>query len=344
MKGLIDIDGKLPNLALMKISSYYKSLGEQVEFVEYEKKKPKKNYDKIYASCLFTWNKDKIHKLQNIHGDKIQFSGTGYDFEEINKELVEVRHTELPPEIEKCVPDYDLYTVEDVYKRNCKGIGTKEGKMKKAEIITNMGIGFTSRGCVRNCGFCIVPKKEGCFRNVAEVKDLINPASNVITLYDNNFTADPNMIDKLKEIKERNLIIDISQGIDIRLLTEEQAKALSEVKHLRQIHYAWDLLSFQDKVLEGIKILSKYIKEYRHKCFILLGYNSTFEEDFYRFKRLEELGIQPYAMIYNKNERGDVRLHHFARWINGNFYTVCKFEDYTPWKKARNDGVQLSMF
>lgn len=41
MIGLIDVDSKIPNLALMKLSTYYKSIGETVEFVqegkEYEK-------------------------------------------------------------------------------------------------------------------------------------------------------------------------------------------------------------------------------------------------------------------------------------------------------------------
>lgn len=336
--GLIDVDGKLPNLALMKISSFYKSVGEHVEFVE-----PGEKYEKIYASALFTWNKKKIQELQEIYGEKIIFGGTGYDFEEIDRELVEVRHTELPLEIENCIPDYNLYTVEQIYKRTCGGIGTRESKMKKAEIVANMGIGFTSRGCIRKCGFCIVSKKEGAFREVAEIKDIINPKSNIITLYDNNFTADPNMLDKLREIKERKLIVDISQGIDVRLITDEKAKALSEVKHLRSIHYAWDLPEFEKQVTDGIKLLSESIKPYRHVCFVLVGYNTTFQEDMYRFIKLRELKVDPYVMIYNKNQHGDEKLKHFARWVNSRIYKSCKWEEYTPWVKEQLKGKQLKL-
>lgn len=335
--GLIDVDGKLPNLALMKISSFYKSAGEHVEFVELGKK-----YEKIYASALFTWNKKKIRELQEVYGEKIVFGGTGYDFEEIDGELIEVRHTELPLEIENCTPDYDLYTVEQIYKRTCGGIGTKQSKIKKAEIVANMGIGFTSRGCIRKCGFCIVSKKEGAFREVAEIKDIINPKSNIITLYDNNFTADPNMLDKLTEIKERKLIVDISQGIDIRIITEEKAKALSEVKYLRSLHYAWDLVEFENQIIEGIKLLSKYIKPYKHMCFMLVGYNTNFEEDMYRFIKLRELEVDPYVMIYNKNQHGDTRLKHFARWVNGRIYKSCNWEEYEPWVKSQLKYFQLS--
>jgi radical SAM superfamily enzyme YgiQ (UPF0313 family) len=207
--GLIDVDSKIPNLALMKISSYYKSLGEQVEFVQQDRQ-----YEKIHASAIFTKSKDKCLKLQGIYKDKIEIGGTGWDIEK-----------KLPDEIEYIKPDYNLYTAEMIYKR-IRGIGTRESKMKKAETIVNAGIGFTSRGCIRNCAFCFVPKKEGCFKQVAEIKDLIKTKSNVLILNDNNLTADPNCIDKLKEIKDRGLIVDINQGCDVRLIDDEYTLCL----------------------------------------------------------------------------------------------------------------------
>lgn len=318
MIGLIDVDGKLPNLALMKISSYYKSLGEHVEFVQTGKK-----YEKVYASCLFSWNRKECEKILMLYPDA-EIGGTGWD---LNKTL--------PPEIEHCKPDYDLYSVNMIYSRSCTGgIASKETKLKKAETIANMGIGFTSRGCIRKCGFCVVPEKEGKFRKVAEIADIINPRSNIITLYDNNLTADPDCIEKLNEIRDRGLIVDISQGIDVRLLTDEKAKALGEVKHLRSLHYAWDLMEFEKQIIEGIKLLKRYVKAWRHMCFVLVGYNTTFEEDMYRVRKLDEMGIRPYVMKYN-NRTDDTRLNHFARWVNGRFHKVCSFEEYKPWNKEK---------
>lgn len=326
--GLIDIDSVLPNLALMKISNYYKTNNCSVEFV-----KAGTEYDKIYASAIFTRSRDDCQKLIDYYGDLIEIGGTGWD---INKEL--------PGEIDRMKPDYDLYTVEDISPR-IKGISTKQRKFEKAAEIVNAGMGFTSRGCIRNCGFCFVPAKEGKFRNVAEIKDLINPKSNVLILHDNNLTADPFCIDKLHEIRDRGLIVDINQGCDVRLMNEDIAKALSEVKHLRSIHYAWDLTGFEEQVLSGIKVLSQYIKNYRHMCFMLVGFNTTFEEDMYRFKKLDELGIRPYVMKYNQ-KNDDERLNKFARWVNSMIYkAVPNFEDYEPWKKIK-DGYerQISLF
>lgn len=313
--GLVDLGGKIINNALMKLSTFYKDKGAEILLNDVPS-----TVDKVFCSVLFTWDKQKALKLQSVY-DNIQFGGTGWDY-----------NIELPPEVEKCKPDYSLYTIDDIYPR-IRGIMTKKTKRKKAQTIVNMGIGFTSRGCVRDCGFCMVPKKEGCFKQVNEIKDLINPRSNIITLLDNNFTADPYMIEKCKEIKERDLVVDISQGIDVRLLTEKKAKALSEINHLRSIHYAWDLIKYEKQVMKGIDILSNHIKKWRQMCFMLVGYNTSFKEDMYRFNRLKDLKVDPYVMIYNK--KSDIKLKHFARWVNGRIYKKCSWEEYEPWIKAQ---------
>lgn len=319
---LIDFDGKLPNLALMKLSTWHKQQGNEVYLNACDKP------DKVYISTLFTWNSTKLEKLLQIYPDA-EVGGTGWDIKKV-----------LPKEVEVCKPDYELYSVNDIFQRIRGGIGRTENKITKAKEIVNAGIGFTSRGCIRNCGFCFVPPKEGSFHQVAGIGDLLNPNSNVLILLDNNITADPDCISKLNEIRDRNLIVDITQGIDVRLLTPEIAKALSEVKHLRSIHYAWDLMGFEHQVMDGIKTLAQHVKKWRHMCFILTGYNTTFEEDMYRFRRLAENKVDPYVMPYNKHYPTK-KHHHFARWVNGRIYKTCSFEEYEPWVKAQ---VQTSLF
>jgi hypothetical protein len=327
----VDVDSKIPNIVIAKESTHYKELGEKVILVTpNEILGSKRKFEKLIASAIFTKSKPICEKLKEQYGDLIEIGGTGWDIEK-----------KLPEEIENCKPDYDLYNAEMIYKR-IRGIGTKESKMKKAEIIINAGIGFTSRGCIRNCAFCFVPKKEGCFKQVAEIKDLLNPRSNVLILNDNNLTADPYCIDKLHEIRDRKLIVDINQGCDVRLVNEEISKALSEVKHLRSIHYAWDLMGFENQVMEGIRTLSKFIKPYRHMCFMLVGFNTTFEEDFYRFRKLEEMGIRPYVMVYN--DKVDIKLKHFERWVNSRICKACKWEEYLPWIRDQVIVNQISLF
>jgi hypothetical protein len=320
---LIDTDGKIPNLALMKLSSWHKQNGDTVFLGQCNKP------DKVYISTLFTWNRPAVEELLKVYPEA-EVGGTGRDLSK-----------NLPAEIETMKPDFDLYHVEDIFPRIRGGIGKRERKIKKAETIINAGIGFSSRGCIRNCGFCFVPRKEGEFRQVSEIKDLLNPKSKVLILLDNNLTADPDVLGKLQEIKKRDLTVDITQGIDVRLVTPEIAKAISEVKHLRSIHYAWDLMAFERQVMDGIKILAERIKLWRHMCFMLIGFNTTFEEDMYRFRKLTELGIRPYVMPYNKHYP-TVKHHCFAGWVNGRYHTVCKFEEFEPWVKAQGIDGQMT--
>lgn len=322
--GLIDIDGKMPNLALMKISAEYKRWGYAVEFVRPEVQYSR--YKRIYASAIFTASKEKIETLRQHYGRKIIFGGTGVN-----------TYTKLALEYACRKPDYDLYTAEMLAPK-MRGPYKAATRLEKAKHIVNAGIGFTSRGCIRNCPFCFVPEKEGEFRQDSEIRDIINPRSNRIILLDNNLTADPYCIDKLQEIKERDLIVDITQGLDVRLMTPEKVQALASVRHEGRLHYSWDLMNQEAAVMEGIQTLSAFIRPWKQTCYVLVGFDTNFEEDTYRVRKLAEMGISPYVMIYNQR-KDDRLLHHFAGWVNGRVYKKCSFEDYEPWIKEREAVV-----
>lgn len=329
--GLIDFDGKQVNLALMKLSAWHKAQGDTVVLNEFTPA----DVDHVYVSVLFDKNRDAAAQLANRF-PSISFGGTGWDLT-----------TVLAPQIEAMRPDYDLYRANDIYQR-LKGISTRASRMEKAETICNAGIGFISRGCTRACAFCKVPRKEGNLRRVANLADLINPRSNVVTLLDNNLTANPDILHILAEVRERNLVIDITQGVDVRTMTPEIARALASVKHLRSVHYAWDQINFEGKVLAGIETLAQHVARWRHLCFTLTGFDTNFKEDYHRFKILTSRGIDPYVMIYDKrplprkfDEKRklpfeELRRHHFSRWVNGRIYTKCPdFDRYTNWLRDK---------
>lgn len=101
-------------------------------------------------------------------------------------------------------------------------------------------------------------------------------------------------------------------------------------------------MQFENQVIDGIKVLSKYVKPYKHMCFMLVGFNPTFEENMYRDNKSRELKVDPFVMIYNQKE--DTRLKHFARWVNGRIYKSCKWEEYQPWIKSQTLYNQMSLF
>jgi hypothetical protein len=328
--GLIDYDSKIVNLAIMKLSAYYKEQGHQVVLNPFSPE----GLDKTFVSVLFTQNKDKALELFS-HYPNVEFGGTGYSLK-----------VELPTEIESIRPDFNLYKAEDIFPRIASRIATTETKMRSAQEIVDAGILYTTRGCIRKCAFCAVPEKEGSLRQVAAIEDGINPRSNRLILLDNNLTADPLVLSKLETIKRLGLHVDITQGIDVRLVDDAIAHALSEVKHMRSLHYAWDIPAAESIVLKGVKTLSAHVKTWRHLCYVLAGFNSTFEEDVMRVRKLHELGVTPYVMRYinpheykvvktPQTEYFKIRLGHFARWVNGKFFKTCSFNEYRPWVNAR---------
>jgi len=246
----------------------------------------KKTYDKVYVSKIFS--KGNI-KEEYIPENAI-IGGSGFNLK-----------TVLPYDMEHIKPDYSLYNLD-------------------------YSLGFTTRGCIRNCKFCIVREKEGYIKEHAEVEEFLNSKSNVVVLLDNNFLALPSHIKKLKKYIDKGWIMDFNQGLDIRLINEENAELLARVKHLKQIHFAWDLMDYEKEVKEGLKILFKArVKPYRIMVYILCNYNTNFKEDMYRFEELINLGIDPFIMIY---ENGNKKIRDFARWVNKRLYKVCDWDNY----------------
>lgn len=325
--GLIDFDSKHPNLALMQLSSWHKAQGDDVVLNPL----PLDMVDHAYISVLFTWNRDQAAELAAQY-PSVTVGGTGWsaDFK-------------LPEEVAVMKPDYDLYSIRDLYPRiaGCRSAKTRE---RKAKELINSGIGKSSTGCVRSCPFCIVPKAEGAFKSASEIRDLLNPRSNLLTLLDANLTADPNCISKLHEIRDRALVLNLTQGCDYRLMTPEIAQALSEVKMYgseRMINGSWDLMGAEKSVIRGIEMLKQVVPARRLRVYMLAGFNTTWTEDIYRFRKIRELGAIPYVMIYDKQDQKrfgqlDLRLFHFARWANNpRLFKACDFNEYEPWQKVR---------
>jgi hypothetical protein len=190
-----------------------------------------------------------------------------------------------------------------------------------------INIGFTTRGCIRNCPFCVVPKKEGRIKIVGDIYDFWDGRTNEIKILDNNILAVSNHFKTVcNQIKKESLKVDFCQGLDVRLITEELAYYITSINHTRFIRIAWDNIEDEKGVLKGIKNLLKYINPYKIMCYVLIGYNTSKDEDLYRVTRLRELGIDLFIMSYNKYDSYQKK---FARWVNHKaiFKTVA-WEDY----------------
>lgn len=295
--GLIDVDShNFPNLCLMKLSEYHTRRGDRVEWWS-----PKGRYDLVYKSRVFTdtYSKDTI--VVN-NAEKVIQGGTGYG----------PGGKDLPYEIEHIRPDYFLYP---------RFLGT--------------AYGFLSRGCPRNCGFCIVSGKEG--RRSVKVADLSEfwRGEDEIKLLDPNLLACPDHEALLEQLAASRALVDFTQGLDIRLTNPDNIALLNRVR-TKAVHFAWD--NPEEDLTEHFKrfVAHTAIRSDRNRrVYVLTNYGSTHEQDLYRVNTLRALGYDPYVMIYERPTAPKIT-RHLQRWVNNKriFHTVKDFKDYAPMKKG----------
>lgn len=295
--GLIDVDShNWPNLCLMKLSTYHKTQGNTVEWWT-----PDGSYDIVYKSRVFTdsYSRDSLVIPNAAH---VFCGGTGYGPGGSN----------LPDAVEHSRPDCGLYPQ-----------------------FPGTAYGFLTRGCPRDCGFCIVSGKEG--RHSRQVADLSEfwDGQREIKLLDANLLACPDHERLILQLADSRAWVDFSQGLDIRLVTPDNAALLNRVR-TKTIHFAWD-----DPNVDLTPCFRRFLEltnihDFRRlRVYVLVNFGSTHEQDLYRVDTLRAMGFDPYVMIYDRPSAPLVT-RQLQRWVNNKrvFRTVPTFADYVPNKRG----------
>jgi len=257
---LVDTDSLIPNLALMKISAYHKSIGDQVGF-------DVNDPDKVYASVIFKHNKHKVDGLKFYYPNaEIDIGGSGYDLKKC-----------LPAEIDRMQPDYDLYPKCDYY------------------------LGFTSRGCIRHCPFCIVPIKEGGYKTVCHVSEICSGHDfKKCVLMDNNILADKkHFFETADWLISHNIAVDFNQGLDARLFNQDIVDALVSMKAYKTWRIAFDSMAYKDEVLKAVSLMRDAGISLKHDvmCYVYCDSDDDLEDAVNRCRILKENGVTAYAML-----------------------------------------------
>lgn len=294
--GLVAVDGhnNFPNLALMRLSAWHKSCGDQVEWWNgFE------HYDRVYQSKVFTFTPDFDSV---INADEIITGGTGYK-----------DYGTLPPEVEAMPPDYSIYPQ---FKR---------------------GIGFLTRGCIRQCPWCLVPHKEGKIRPAADWEEIRRPDSREIVFLDNNVLASDFGLEQIDRMGGKPTWVDFNQGLDARLIISETAKLLARLHWIRFIRMSCDT----NDMLPVVERAAAYLREAgaAPSCFWAYVLVRDVEDAHQRVMTLQEMGIEPFAQPYWDYDGGEPNLEQkaFARWVNHRaILHSCTWEDYQyPGKRGQ---------
>jgi hypothetical protein len=303
-----------PSLPLMKLSAYCKARGDSVKIIDDFTEK----YDLAY--CSKTFNLPQITKIPLLtyypNADKVIYGGTGFaiTIEGGKENYTKEKDAPLPREIEHIYPDYGLYP----------------------SLTKNTAYGFLTRGCPNNCGFCVVGSSEGVKSvTVAETGEFWRGQRN-IKLLDANLLACKDRETLIKRLADTGARVDFTQGLDARFIDDETAARLCKV-NIKMVHFAFDLMKNETAILRGLSTFARYFDgDNGRKCkvYILTNYNTSYDEDWYRVRKVMELGYQPDIRIYQKGTHAKY-LTDLSRWANNHLlYRSCAFRDYVP----RNDG------
>lgn len=296
--GLIDVDSHhTPNLAIMKISAWHKKQGDDVEWYD-----PfTEHYDKVYMSKVFTFTEDYAHPINNA--DEIEKGGTGIDIEK-----------KLPTEIDRMFPDYDLYGIDK-----------------------NLAYGFLTRGCIRKCKWCVVPKAEGYIYPYMDIEEVCHERKKAI-LFDNNYLAHTHGLEQIEKIIKLGIRVDFNQAGDARLVTPEIAQMLAKVKWLNYIRFGCDTSAQIEPCERAIDLLRKY--GYNGWIDLYTMLHGTIDECYNRVSYWKQPKFkkvccqsQPMLDLYSKTQNIPQWQKDMARWSNRkHIFLVTDFKDY----KCRN--------
>lgn len=313
---LLQLDGKLPNIALMRLAAHHRTCGDSVTLRQagnetaVERHLMDPQWGMVYGSLIFERTRPLAERARVVYPGII-LGGTGWD---VASSLEKWGVTTLDQ-------DYSDYPA------------------------WQQSIGFTQRGCRLRCSFCVVPVKEGSVREEASIAEIWRgePWPREVVLLDNDFFGQPRWADRIEEMRAGRFRVSFNQGINARMLTDETAAAIASVDYRddsmrdRRIYTAWDNRGDEERLFRGLEALVRHGVRPRHvMVYMLIGYwpGETHDDRDHRRRRLREFGALPYPMPYNRTPE----LVGFQRWVIGAY---DKRVDWSDWERARYQPRQL---
>lgn len=358
--GIIDAEiiGKhkhrFPNLACMKLSSWYKSQGHNVKLcLSYN---DVDSFDKVFISKVFVktdipmedksvekteLNCSEYYKQNDfLKNPNIEYGGTGFFYE---------KGPRLPFEIEHCMPDYHLY---DEWIAGCISNGAS---IKEFKYYTDYSIGFLTRGCFRKCQFCVNKIYNKCTPHspLNEFMDMSRPK---LCFLDDNFFACSNWLNIINVVKAANKRFQFKQGLDERLLTKEKISEINLWKYDGEFIFAFDNIEDEKLIKDKLELIYATIPEWKKQikfyCFTGFDRVGVYDDIFwrdditnlvYRMIILSKYSAIPYVMRHEnyKNSPYQAFYNAIAAWGNQpQFFKSFTLEEFCKCRGMKFEGYK----
>jgi hypothetical protein len=314
---LLQLDGKIPNLALMRLAAHHRALGHEVilrHTANVRSLQPRlgdPDWDAVYGSLIFERTRP-VAEAARMAYPQIVLGGTGWDVAvTLEQHGVSTRTVDYA--------DYPLF---------------------------RQSLGFTQRGCRLRCSFCVVPRKEGVVRGEGTIADIWRgePWPREVLLLDNDFFGHPEWPQRITELQEGGFRVSFNQGINARMLTDDTAAAIASVDYrddsmkVKRIYTAWDNRKDEARLFAGLEALVRHgVKPDHIMVYMLIGYwhGETHADREHRRASLRSFGARPYPMPYVRTPE----LVGFQRWVIGAY---DKSIPWSEWRTARWEPRNLT--
>ena len=309
---IVPVDGKLPNLALMRLAAWERGQGAHVtwrhQLPTLDLFTP--SFDRVYGSAIFGTSTKAVAKLRAVYPHAV-IGGSGGD---------------------------DTLRVEDIVPSHFTGLDYSGYPDFTASI------GYAMRGCRMNCAFCVVPGMEGKARSAASIATIWRGPGfpKHVHLLDNDFFGNPSWKSVRREIVDGSFKVCINQGINVRIINDEAAEAIAEMHpwddgfERGRLYAAWDNIGDERVFFRGIDRLERAgWKASWVFAYMLIGFDpgETWDRIHHRLTRMTERGIRPYPMVFGGDAnaprpREYQRLKRFQRWVLRRDYMHKPFDQW----------------
>ena len=307
---LVNVDSRW-NMAIRKMYNFFKKEHEvemiDLHFSGYPHKKKKvidaSGYDKVFVSNIFDINKDRV---QVVNCNDVLFGGIGSNNP----------HMQLPCEIENTEPFY--FPDETI------------------------SYGFITRGCIRDCWFCKVPKYEGKLKEYNSIESIVKHKK--VKFLDNNILAYKDHMKVFQWCLDHPEIkVEFNQGLDFRLVNDETLEALSKLNYMGEYIFAFDDPRYQPLLEKKMVLMKKWIsKPWKLKFYIYYHPSMDLKQLFDRVEWCRKNECLPYVMrdiACWDCELKDFLIDFTAYCNQPSMFKKCTFEQFL---QKRKEGKSIN--